>query len=314
MRLNNGAVKQIIIIVKIRDCSMDIELIKTFLEVKDCRHFGKAAENLYLTQAAVSTRVRQLERYFNVTLFHRTRNNIQLTPAGEKLVPYAESLLNTLRMAKQDVTLTTEKVAHISIAGTPNTWDVYIHDAISKIYMSQPHISLVAEILSREQLTRQLLERNLDVAILFDPPKVDELKIESLHMFNLVPVTTFQNKITTPSEVQRYIMIDWGASFIHWHTKEVSGITVPVIRTSTARIALDLMLQCGGSAYLPDMLAKPFIEQGKLFNINNLPIFERELFIAFHKENENEERIIDIKNLLRKEAPEAPAIMKTTVI
>lgn len=288
---------------------MDIELIKTFLEVKDCRHFGKAAENLYLTQAAISTRVRQLERYFGVTLFHRARNNIQLTLAGERLVPHAESMLNTLRMAKQDVALATEQVAQISIAGTPNTWDVYIHDAISKIYLNQPHISLIAEILSREQLTRQLLERTLDVAILFDPPKVEELKIESLHMFNLVPVTTFRNEIKSPSDVQRYIMIDWGMSFINWHAKEVAGISIPAMRTSTARIALDLMLQCGGSAYLPDLLAKPFIEQGKLYEIPILPIFERELFSAFHKDNENEERIIDIKNLLRKDDPEAPAIM-----
>jgi DNA-binding transcriptional LysR family regulator len=288
---------------------MDIELIKTFLEVKDCRHFGKAAENLYLTQAAVSTRVRQLEKYFNVTLFQRIRNNIQLTPAGEKLVPYAELMINTLRMAKQDIAISTEKVAHIYIAGTPNTWDVYIHDAISKIYINEPQISLIAEILSREQLTRQLLERTLDVAILFDPPKVEELKIESLHMFNLIPVTTFNNKITTAADLQRYIMIDWGTSFTHWHAKEFPDISIPAIRTSTARIALDLMLQCGGSAYLPDMLAKPFIEQGKLFEINTLPIFKRELFIAFHKENENEERIIDIKNLLRKDQPEAPAIM-----
>ena len=288
---------------------MDVELIKTFLEVKDCRHFGKAAENLYLTQAAVSTRVRQLERYFGVPLFHRARNNIQLTLAGERLVPHAENMLNTLRMAKQDVALAAEQVAQISIAGTPNTWDVYIHDAISKIYINQPQVSLIAEILSREQLTRQLLERTLDVAILFDPPKVDELKIESLHMFKLIPVTTFQNEISDPSEVQRYIMIDWGRSFINWHAKKVSAIPIPAIRTSTARIALDLMLQCGGSAYLPDMLVKPFIEQGALFEITNLPVFEREIFSAFHKENENEERIIEIKQLLRKDDPEAPAIM-----
>jgi DNA-binding transcriptional LysR family regulator len=309
MRLSLQAVQLIIIIVSIRDNEVDIELIKTFLEVKDCRHFGKAAENLYLTQAAVSTRIRQLERYFGVTLFQRARNNIQLTLAGERLVPHAESMLNTLRMAKQDVALTSEQVAQISIAGTPNTWDVYIHDAISKIYLSQPHISLIAEILSREQLTRQLLERTLDVAILFDPPKVEELKIESLHMFKLVPVTAFQNEINTPSDVKRYIMIDWGMSFINWHAKEVKGISIPAIRTSTARIALDLMLQCGGSAYLPEMLIKPFIEQGTLFEINALPSFERELFSAFHKENENEERIISIKNLLRKDDPEAPAIM-----
>jgi DNA-binding transcriptional LysR family regulator len=288
---------------------MDVELIKTFLEVKDCRHFGKAAENLYLTQAAVSTRVRQLERYFGVPLFHRARNNIQLTLAGERLVPHAENMLNTLRMAKQDVALAAEQVAQISIAGTPNTWDVYIHDAISKIYINQPQVSLIAEILSREQLTRQLLERTLDVAILFDPPKVDELKIESLHMFKLIPVTTFQNEISDPSEVQRYIMIDWGRSFINWHAKKVSAIPIPAIRTSTARIALDLMLQCGGSAYLPDMLVKPFIEQGALFEITNLPVFEREIFSAFHKENENEEGIIEIKQLLRKDDPEAPAIM-----
>lgn len=210
---------------------MDVELIKTFLEVKDCRHFGKAAENLYLTQAAVSTRVRQLERYFGVSLFHRARNNIQLTPAGERLVPHAENMLNTLRMAKQDVALASDQVAQISIAGTPNTWDVYIHDAISKIYSNQPQISLVAEILSREQLTRQLLERSLDVAILFDPPKVEELKIESLHMFKLIPVTTFDNEINDSSEVERYIMIDWGTSFINWHAKEVAGISIPAIRT-----------------------------------------------------------------------------------
>lgn len=281
---------------------MDVELFKTFLEVKECRHFGKAAENLYLTQAAVSTRIRQLENYFGVTLLERTRNNIQLTLAGEKLVPHAETFINTLRLAKQEVALADEQKAQISIAGTPNTWDVYIHNAISKIYSHQPHLSLVAEILSREQLTRQLLERSLDVAILFDPPKVEELKIQSLHMFKLIPVTTYRDKITSPSDIHRYMMIDWGTSFINWHAKEIKGIPIPAVRTSTARIALDLMLQCGGTAYLPDRLIAPYIEEGDLYVINSLPVFEREVFSAFHRDNENAEHIIEIKQLLKKYA------------
>ncbi len=279
---------------------MDIELFKTFLEVKKCRHFGKAAENLYLTQAAVSTRIRQLESYFGTPLLERNRNNIQLTLAGEKLVPHAEMLINTMRVAKQEVSLSSEQIAQISIAGTPNTWDVYVHDVISKIYNNKPHISLVAEILSREQLTRQLLERTLDIAILFDPPKVKELKVTPLHMFKLIPVTTFEDIIETPSEVQRYMMIDWGTSFIHWHAKELKGISIPAMRTSTARIALDLMLECGGTAYLPDMLIKPFVEKGKLHIIQNLPVFEREIFSAVHHDNENEERILEIKKLFKK--------------
>ena len=74
---------------------MDTELLKTFLEVSRTRHFGRAAESLYLTQSAVSFRIRQLENQLGANLFTRHRNNIRLTPAGERLLPYAESLMNT---------------------------------------------------------------------------------------------------------------------------------------------------------------------------------------------------------------------------
>ena len=212
---------------------MDIELIKTFLEVKDCRHFGKASENLYLTQAAISTRIRQLERYFGVTLFHRARNNIQLTIAGERLVPHAENMLNSLRMAKQEVALAAEHDAQISIAGTPNTWDIFIHDAISKIYKEQPQISLIAEILSREQLTRKLLEHTLDVAILFDPPKVEELKRFrdriSSKFYYLADAPAQDNK-GNPSIVrysrktkEQYVMTEVEGKATGWTAKYIDG-------------------------------------------------------------------------------------------
>ncbi len=288
---------------------MDIELLKTFIEVNNSRHFSKAAENLYLTQAAVSARIRQLEQYFGVELFIRNRNNIQLTAAGERLVPHAEVMMQTLRNAKQDVALTLEQVTQISIAGTPNTWDTYIHDAISKIYATQPNLSLVAEILAREQITRQLLERALDVAITFDPPKAEELKIESLHTFELIPVTTYQEPVTVPKEVKRYIRVDWGTNFSVWHGKELKGMATPLMRTSTARIALDLMLQCGGSAYLPDVLVESFLEQGALYKLSTLPIFKRDVYIAYHRENEQAEKLHDIRRMLRDEEPEAPTII-----
>ncbi|WP_306518920.1 LysR family transcriptional regulator [Rheinheimera sp.] len=82
---------------------MDTELLKTFLEVQKTRHFGKAAENLYLTQSAVSFRVRQLEQSLGVILFSRFRNNIQLTAAGELLLPHAQAVLAAIQTAKQQL-------------------------------------------------------------------------------------------------------------------------------------------------------------------------------------------------------------------
>ncbi|MBU2279430.1 MAG: LysR family transcriptional regulator, partial [Gammaproteobacteria bacterium] len=84
---------------------MDTELLKTFLEVQKTRHFGKAADNLYLTQSAVSFRIRQLEQSLGVTLFNRFRNNIQLTTAGEMLLPHAQAVLNAIASAKQQIAL-----------------------------------------------------------------------------------------------------------------------------------------------------------------------------------------------------------------
>lgn len=314
MLVVQSRVNQIIFIVSTTyGIIMDTELLKTFLEVKDCRHFGKAAENLYLTQAAVSSRIRQLEQYFGVTLFNRNRNNIQLTQAGERLVTHAQTMLTALQLSKQEVSVASEQSTQISIAGTPNTWDTFIHDAISRIYANQPQINLVAEILSREQLTRLLLERTLDVAILFDPPKAAELKIEKLHTLELVAVTTFTENAVEPSLNSRYILIDWGTSFNLWHAKQFKNMPPPAMRTSTGRIALDLMLQCGGSAYLPDIYVQPFVDNGKLKLIEGLPRFDRDIFIAFHKDNENEEKISDIKKLFYKDKPGPPELLTSDV-
>ena len=73
--------------------TMDTELLKTFLEVHRTRHFGRAGENLFITQSAVSARIRQLEESLGIKLFHRERNGIRLTPAGKRMAKHAEAIL-----------------------------------------------------------------------------------------------------------------------------------------------------------------------------------------------------------------------------
>lgn len=92
---------------------MDTELLKTFLEVQKTRHFGKAADNLYLTQSAVSFRIRQLEQSLGTNLFYRSRNNIQLTAAGEALLPHAIAVIQALNNARLQIQQQTQLVASI---------------------------------------------------------------------------------------------------------------------------------------------------------------------------------------------------------
>ena len=260
---------------------MDTELLKTFLEVGHTRHFGKAAENLYLTPSAVSFRIKQLESLLGVELFSRHRNNIQITPAGERMRPYAESMLNAWDRAQQDIALSENNALQLSIGAAPNLWDAYLQPYINLVYTSMPGLALRADVISPQLMSRQLLERTLDIAVLFDPPKVDDIKRELLQQVELVMVTSNISIDPVVKNVINYIKVDWGTAFNIQHAREYSNLPQPILHTSSVRIALDFMLQNGGAAFLPQALVQPYIDSGELVRINDATSLERSVYAAY---------------------------------
>ena len=72
---------------------MNLELLRTFLELNRVRHFGRAASTLGLTQAAISSRLKTLESSLGVSLFIRSNRDMRLTPEGHRLIHRAERLI-----------------------------------------------------------------------------------------------------------------------------------------------------------------------------------------------------------------------------
>lgn len=66
--------------------------LRAFHYVAVCGGFSKAADELYLTQPAISDQVRKLEEEYNVLLFNRHKKQVALTPAGEKLLEITRRL------------------------------------------------------------------------------------------------------------------------------------------------------------------------------------------------------------------------------
>lgn len=278
---------------------MDTELLKTFIEVQRTRHFGKAAENLYLTQSAVSFRIRQLEQQLGVNLFSRYRNNIQLTTAGERLLPHAEAMLTALQRARQDVAVSAEQALQLSVAATANVWDAFLLQGFINIQKALPGLSWRAESMGKDQIARQVLERHLDLAILFDAPKVEEMQIDKLGDIKLLPVTTFTSNNTTQAMRQQYILVDWGTAFEIQHARFFPDLPPPQLRTGSARIALELMQQSGGSAYLPDTMVRKLLADTSLRLIEDAPVMTRELFAVSLPKAAQRGQISDIIAQLR---------------
>ena len=154
---------------------MDIELLKTFLEVRKTRHFGKAADNLHLTQAAVSARIRQLEQLLGVKLFTRSRNNIQLTSEGERLVAHAETVLLAWSRARQELALKTGQSSQVHIGVRAGLWNKALQQRLQRFHEKMPELALHTEAHMPDATIRMLLDRTLDISISYDPPNLPEI-------------------------------------------------------------------------------------------------------------------------------------------
>jgi len=82
---------------------MDTAALTAFLEVARSASFSQAAEQLHLTQPAVSKRISGLEESLGVSLFDRVGRQVSLTEAGRALLPRAQQLLLDLEDMKRAV-------------------------------------------------------------------------------------------------------------------------------------------------------------------------------------------------------------------
>lgn len=260
---------------------MDINLIRTFLEVNRTRHFGQAAENLCITQSAVSARIRLLEETVGVALFTRQRNKIDLTPAGTKFLRYADTLLNTWRRALQDVASAGPEQTTISIGGTPSLWDIFLQDWLSRITVSIPSLCVSAEVHHSEALFRKLLDQTLDVIVGFEALQTSEVEVVELKPVELMLVSRDGDATLTSAVLEGYVYVDWGTFFAIQHAKNFPDIPPPCLRVQTGRLALDHILRCGGSAYLPHSVIQAEIERGQLFKVPDAPIIKRMTYAGY---------------------------------
>lgn len=269
---------------------MDTELLKTFLEVSRTRHFGRAAEALYLTQSAVSFRIRQLENQLGVNLFTRHRNNIRLTTAGEKLLPYAETLMNTWQAARKEVAHTSRH-NEFSIGASASLWECMLNAWLGRLYQlqePQSGLQFEARIAQRQSLVKQLHERQLDLLITTEAPKMDEFSSQLLGHFTLALYCS--SPARKKSELN-YLRLEWGPDFQQHETGLIAADEVPVLTTSSAELARQQLSALNGCSWLPVNWAN---EKGGLHAVADSATLSRPLYAIWLQNSDKYSLICDL--------------------
>ena len=278
---------------------MDIESLRTFLEVARTRHFGKAAEELCVTQSAVSARIRQLEQTLGLALFTRQRNNIQLTPEGRQLQKHAETIVQVWIRARQETGLRAEFNRGLAVGAMWDLWETLLRDWTTTLRQNMPDTALQVEAGTAEVLIRKLVEGVIDLAVLFEPPQLLELELRELGCLNLVLASTKPGQSLEQVFESNYIMVNWGTAFAHAHARHFPDIPAASMHVSLGALALRYLQSAHGASYLPEQLLESTNSPRRLYRVSHAPCIERSVFAAVWSGSDREDSIRKALGLLR---------------
>lgn len=112
------------------------------------------------------------------------------------------------------------------------------------------------------------------------------------------PVSTHENELDQVFK-DKYVYVDWGTKFASEHAERHPKVPAPYLRTSTARIALDFILEKGGSAYLPASLVEPFLASGQLHKVKGIADWCRPIYLSYRKASTSIEAIKQLEELVK---------------
>lgn len=278
---------------------MDTQLLETFLEVGRLRNFGKAAESLCVSPSTVSARIRQLEAHLGLALFTRGHHRIDLTPAGERMERHARFILGAWERAFEDTALSERHQRRLVVAGVASLWDIFLQDWLTTIYRAYPTLGVRAEESTPLRVVEKLEQSMIDVGFLYDTPRMRGVGVEEVSSIPLVMVASRRGIDAERAVGDGYIRVEWGTAFASFHEDHFPQRLLARGRVNSGRIALNLLLECGGAAYLPRDIVAPWCRRERLFVVEDAPMVELKAYVAYRLHGEHRELIRELLERLR---------------
>ncbi len=145
---------------------MDIQALSAFVAVSDSQSFSRAAEQLFITQPAVSKRISTLENHLNTRLFDRIGKTVQLTEAGRALLPSAQRILAELEESRRAIGNLNQQVdGTLKLATSHHIGLHRLPPVLREFTTLYPEVDLDIRFMDSEEACSSVLKGEVELAI-----------------------------------------------------------------------------------------------------------------------------------------------------
>ncbi|MGA1007539.1 MAG: LysR family transcriptional regulator [Sedimenticolaceae bacterium] len=150
---------------------MDLSALQAFVAVAQNASFSHAAEQLFVSQSAISKRIAQLETDIKAQLFDRIGRKVALTEAGHALLPRAQRLLNDAKELQRVVADLQGDIAGKLTMGTSHHIGLHrLPDPLRQFTQLHPNVELDIQFMDSEEACHAVEVGELELAIVTLPP------------------------------------------------------------------------------------------------------------------------------------------------
>jgi DNA-binding transcriptional LysR family regulator len=165
---------------------MNLRFVEAFYWVATFKSVTRAAEKLFLTQSAMSSRIAALEEELGVLLLDRRDKQFRLTPAGARFVVYAEHMLETLRNIKSELTSDRQLTVSVRIGAIESVLHSWLIPLVEMLRERNPALEFELTVETTPVLTEQIRRGSLDLIFAALPSDADGIRSRVLPPLEMV--------------------------------------------------------------------------------------------------------------------------------
>lgn len=163
--------------------------IRVFFTVANRLSFSRAAEELHITQPAITRHIRQIEDHFGQKLFERKGNSIALTEAGNLLYNHSKRILQEYKELEFDMNALVDRTEGIlRIAASTTVAQYVLPVVLAKFHRQYPKVKVSLISANTEDVEKAVLESNAELGFIEGRSKNRELAYQPFLKDEIVPV------------------------------------------------------------------------------------------------------------------------------
>lgn len=193
-----------------------LDLIKGFVAVARRGSVTQAADDLCVTQSAISKQIRALEDSLGVTLFHRGFRSVELTEHGQMLFRVADGSVQELQQVL--ALFSSSRRRPVTITASTGVAGLWLLPRLGEFHERYPHIDV--RVLANNSVLE--LGHDVDLAVRYCSPRHAPLGALKLFGETIAPVLSPQLETTclsAPHELRRMTLLEFdvsGRPWLHW--------------------------------------------------------------------------------------------------